>query len=73
MRGKKALLFEKRSKNFCSLACPPTQKQALKKQKFFGSFLQKRTLSFCFLTHPPSPKTFESPAKRNYQVLRPRH
>jgi hypothetical protein len=43
-RSKKALLFEKRSKNFGFLAGRLNRTHALPKQKFFGSFLQKRTL-----------------------------
>jgi hypothetical protein len=43
--GKKALLFEKRQKNFGRLACALSSIRACK-QKFFGSFFQKRT-AFC--------------------------
>jgi hypothetical protein len=43
--AKEALLFEKRSKNFCYLSVRPMATAYLKKQKFFGSFFQKRTAS----------------------------
>jgi hypothetical protein len=43
---KKALLFEKRSKNFCLFGVRGAATRTPYKQKFFGSFFQKRTLSF---------------------------
>jgi hypothetical protein len=39
-RRKEALLFEKRSKNFCEAVA---DYKATAVQKFFGSFFQKRT------------------------------
>jgi hypothetical protein len=47
MGRKKALLFEKRSKNFCSLGARVEETPTPYEQEFFGSFLQKRTA--CFL------------------------
>jgi hypothetical protein len=47
-RNKKALLFEKRSKNFGLFAHRLYQHATHQKQKFFGSFLQKRTLSWLY-------------------------
>jgi hypothetical protein len=44
---KKALLFKKRSKNFCPFGVRVVVTLTLYKQEFFGSFLQKRTA--CFL------------------------
>jgi hypothetical protein len=41
-QSKQALLFEKRSKNFCDLRLVLSQ-HLPKEQKFFGSFFQKRT------------------------------
>jgi hypothetical protein len=41
-RKKKALLFEKRSKNFSTAVADYSATEA---QKFFGSFFQKRTLA----------------------------
>jgi hypothetical protein len=44
---KKALLFEKRSKNYCSFGVRVGATLTPYKQKFFSSFSQKRTA--CFL------------------------
>jgi hypothetical protein len=41
--GKEALLFEKRSKNFCQFGWVAVSAFGLNIQKFFGSFFQKRT------------------------------
>jgi hypothetical protein len=41
-----ALLFEKRSKNFCLYGARGAATRRLYKQKFFGSFSQKRTPFF---------------------------
>jgi hypothetical protein len=43
-RSKKALLFEKRSKNFSALGARVAATRAPQGQKSFGSFFQKRTL-----------------------------
>jgi hypothetical protein len=43
--SKKALLFEKRSKNFCSFDVSGAPAPTPYLQKFFGSFLQKTTAS----------------------------
>jgi hypothetical protein len=44
-RAKKALLFEKRSKNFCLLARALRLRPCPNNKKFFGSFFQKTTPS----------------------------
>jgi hypothetical protein len=46
--GKEGLLFEKRSKNFCTAAA---DYPATAVHKFFGSFFEKRTASF-YLVRP---------------------
>jgi hypothetical protein len=47
--SKKALLFEKRSKNFCPFSVRVGATLAPYRQEFFGSFLQKRTACFLLL------------------------
>jgi len=44
--GKKALLFGKRSKNFCSLGARVGSSARANRQKFFGSFFKKELLAF---------------------------
>jgi hypothetical protein len=40
--AKEALLFEKRSKNFCELAYAADGPTQLNRQEFFGSFFSKK-------------------------------
>jgi hypothetical protein len=52
-RSKTALLFEKRSKNFCNLVRAVRKHPNSYIKKFFGSFFQKRTAFFPALPRLP--------------------
>jgi hypothetical protein len=52
-RFEEALLFEKRSKNFCTAVADWS---ATAVQKFFGSFFQKRTTFLDLITPAQKPK-----------------
>jgi hypothetical protein len=53
MGSKKALLFEKRSKNFCSLGARVEETPTPYEQEFFGSFCKQELVAFCGLPHRP--------------------